>query len=62
MARMGRPKLEEARTNKASVRLTDRQMARLEAYCRKFQLTKAQVLMNGLEELYRQDEETGKGK
>ena len=58
MAQMGRPKLEEPRSNKASVRLTDRQMARLEAYCKKLQLTKAQALMKGLEELYRQDEES----
>lgn len=58
MAQMGRPKLEESRSNKASVRLTDRQMARLEAYCKKLQLTKAQALVKGLEELYRQDEES----
>lgn len=62
MAQMGRPKLPEARTNKASVRLTDRQMARLEAYCEKLRITKAQALMNGLEELYKQDEKSGKGK
>ena len=61
MAQMGRPKLEEPRSNKASVRSTDRQMARLEAYCKKLQLTKAQALLKGLEELYRQDEESGKG-
>ena len=62
MAQMGRPKLEEPRSNKASVRLTDRQMARLEAYCKKLQLTKAQALMKGLEELYRQNEESDKRK
>lgn len=62
MAKMGRPKLEEPRNNKASIRLTDRQMARLEAYCEKFQLTKAQTLMKGLEELYRQDEEPKKSR
>ena len=62
MAQMGRPKLEEPRINKASVRLTDRQMARLEAYCEKFRLTKAQALMNGLEELYKQDEKSDKSK
>ncbi|WP_031555268.1 hypothetical protein [Oribacterium sp. FC2011] len=62
MAQMGRPKLEESRSNKASVRLTDRQMARLEAYCEKLRLTKAQALMKGLEELYRQDEESDKRK
>ena len=55
MAQMGRPKLEEPRSNKASVRLTDRQMARLEAYCKKLRITKAQALMNGLEELYKKD-------
>ncbi|MBP5609253.1 MAG: hypothetical protein J6X66_13435 [Lachnospiraceae bacterium] len=62
MAQMGRPKLPEARKNRASVRLTDRQMACLEAYCEKFRLTKAQVLMKGLEELYRQDEEFEKSR
>lgn len=62
MAQMGRPKLEEPRSNKASVRLTDREMARLEAYCKKLRLTKAQALMKGLEELYRQDEESDRCK
>ena len=56
MARTGRPKLEDSRSHKISVRFSDEQLARLEAYCEKFQLNKAQVLMNGFEELERQAE------
>ena len=49
MARTGRPKLEDSRSHKISVRFSDEQLARLEAYCEKFQLNKAQVLMKGFE-------------
>lgn len=53
MARTGRPKLEDSRNHKISVRFSDEQLARLEAYCEKFQLNKTQVLMKGFEELER---------
>jgi len=58
MAKMGRPKLEDPREYKLTVRFSKEQKARLEAYCEKFQLSKAQVLMKGFEELLRQDEES----
>lgn len=35
---------------------------RLEAYCEKFRITKAQALMNSSEKLYKQDEKSGKRK
>ena len=53
MARTGRPKFEDSRNHKISVRFSDEQLARLEAYCEKFQLNKTQVLMKGFEELER---------
>ena len=58
MAKMGRPKLEDPREYKLTVRFSKEQKARLEAYCEKFGLSKAQVLMKGFEELLRQDEES----
>ena len=51
MAKMGRPKLDDPREHKISVRFSDEQLARLIAYCEKFRMNKAQVLMKGFEEL-----------
>ncbi len=56
MARTGRPKIEDARSHKISVRFSDAQLARLNNYCESHQLNKAQVLMKGFEELERQAE------
>lgn len=59
MARTGRPKIEDPRNYKVTLRFSREQQARLEAYCEKYHLNKAQVLMKGFEELLRQDEEAG---
>lgn len=53
MAKMGRPKLDDPKQHQVTVRFSDEQMKRLIAYCEKFQLNKAQTLMNGFEELER---------
>ena len=57
MAKMGRPKSDDPKQHQVTVRLSDAQMARLIAYCEKFRLNKAQVFMNGFEELERQAKE-----
>ncbi len=62
MAKMGRPKLDDPREHQVTVRFSDDQLARLTAYCEKFQLKKAQVLMKGFEELERQAKEADQGK
>ena len=60
MADYGRPKLDDPRNFRVSLRFSKEQKARLEAYCEKHHLKKAQVLMKGFEELLRQDEEAEK--
>ena len=62
MAKMGSPKLDDPKKHQVTVRLSDAQMGRLKAYCEKFQLNKAQALMNGFEELERQAKEAEQGK
>ena len=62
MSRTGRPKLDDPRGNKISVRFSQAQLARLLAYCEKHRLNKAQALMKGFEELERQDKEADQGK
>ena len=62
MPRTGRPKVDDPRDHKLSVRFSDKQLARLEAYCKRHNLKKAQVLMKGFEELERQDGEADQGK
>lgn len=57
MARTGRPRIEDPRSYRVTLRFSKAQQARLEAYCEKHHLNKAQVLMKGFEELLRQDEE-----
>lgn len=61
MSRTGRPKLDDPREHKISVRFSDEQLERLMAYCGKHGLNKAQVLMKGFEELEHQDEEADHG-
>lgn len=62
MPRTGRPKLEDPRTFRVSLRFSKEQRAVLEAYCEKHHLNKAQAMMKGFEELLRQDEEAEKKK
>ena len=62
MPRTGRPKLDDPREQRVSVRFSEEQMKRLVAYCEKFGMGKSQVLMKGFEELLRQEEKTRKSK
>ena len=57
MPRTGRPKLDDPRAYRVQVRFSEEQKARLEAYCERVHLNKAQVLMKGFEELERQAKE-----
>ena len=54
MLTKGRPRIEDPRDYRVQVRFNENQRARLEAYCEKMHLKKAQVLMMGFEELERQ--------
>ena len=51
MAKMGRPKSDDPKLHQVTVRFSDSEMDRLVAYCGKFRMNKAQVLMKGFEEL-----------
>ena len=62
MAKMGRPRLDDPRGHQVTVRFSDEQLARLNAYCEKFRTKKAQVLMKGFEELEKQNKEADQGK
>lgn len=62
MPRTGRPKLDDPREQRVSVRFSEEQMKRLVAYCEKFGMEKSQVLMKGFEELERQAKETDQGR
>lgn len=62
MARTGRPKLEDPHNYKLTVRFSEEQKKRLEAYAEKFSLSKAQVLMKGFDELMERDDESDKDK
>ena len=62
MAKMGRPKLDDPRELRVSVRFSEEQMKRLVAYCEKVGLGKSQALMKGFEELERQAAEADQGK
>lgn len=55
MAKMGRPKVDDPREYRVTLRLSSAERKLLEAYAEKHKLTKAQVLKRGLEEIYRQD-------
>ncbi|SDB45197.1 hypothetical protein SAMN02910298_02261 [Pseudobutyrivibrio sp. YE44] len=48
----GRPKSDEPKKRIVGLRLTEEQYSRLEAYSQKRQLTKTQVILEGLENLY----------
>ena len=62
MPRTGRPKLDDPREQRVSVRFSEEQMKRLVAYCEKFGMGKSQVLMKGFEELERQAKEADQGR
>ena len=56
MAKMGRPKSDDPKEYRVTIRFSNAERKLLEAYAEKHDLTKVQVLKYGLELLYRQDE------
>lgn len=56
MAKMGRPKSDNPKDYRVTVRFSNQERISLEAYAEKHDLTKVQVLKKGLELLYGQDE------
>ncbi|MFQ8661995.1 MAG: hypothetical protein ACLR9S_00115 [Lachnospiraceae bacterium] len=56
MAKMGRPKVDDPREYRVTLRLSSAERKLLEAYAEKHELTKAQVLKRGLEVLYKLEE------
>lgn len=57
MAKMGRPKVDDPKLYKVSVRLSDEEKKVLESYAESHGLTKAQVFKSGFELLLKLDEE-----
>lgn len=51
----GRPKMENPKANKVSMRLSDGDLARFEAYAKKHGLSKADTLRKAVEELLERD-------
>lgn len=56
MAKMGRPKSDDPKEYRVTVRFSNAEKQQLEAYAEERGLTKVQVLKAGLELLYRQGE------
>lgn len=56
MAKMGRPKSDDPKEYRVTVRFSNAEKQQLEAYAEERGLTKVQVLKEGLELLYRQGE------
>lgn len=57
MNKVGRPRLDNPKSNKISVRFSDEEKKILESYAEAHGLTKAQVLKSGFELLVKLDEE-----
>lgn len=57
MAKMGRPKLDDPRINKVSVRFSNEEKQVLESYAESHGLSKAQVLKVGFDLLLKLDKE-----
>ena len=57
MAKMGRPKLDDPKSYKVTVRFSDEEKKVLESYAESHGLTKAQVLKSGFELLLKLEEE-----
>ena len=56
MARTGRPKVsDDPRMKKITLRVSNEEIARYEAYAEKHNLTKAEVLRKGLEKLFEEE-------
>ena len=54
MAKVGRPKIENPKVNKISVRLSDEEHEKLIEFAKEHSMTKAEVFKKGLEMVYRQ--------
>ncbi len=52
----GRPKLDNPKANKVSMRLSNEELARFEAYAFQHGLSKADTLRKAVKELYERDE------
>lgn len=52
----GRPKLDDPKSNKVSMRLTSEELEQFEAYAQKHNLSKANVLRKAVKELLERDE------
>lgn len=57
MAGFGRPPVEEPRVKKITFRVTDDEFDQIEAYAKKYNQTKSQVLLKAFELLKKADEE-----
>lgn len=51
----GRPKMDDPKSNKVSMRLSNEQLERFEAYAAKHGLSKADTLRKAVEELLKRD-------
>ncbi|SCX92029.1 hypothetical protein SAMN02910370_00704 [Lachnospiraceae bacterium XPB1003] len=51
----GRPKMEDPKANKVSMRLSNEELVRFEAYAKKHGLSKADTLRKAVEELIKRD-------
>lgn len=56
MAKMGRPKVDDPKEHRVTIRFSNSEKQLLEDYAKKHNLTKVQVIKNGLELLFRQEE------
>ena len=54
MAKMGRPKIDNPKVNKISVRLSDEEHEKLIEFAKEHSMTKAEVFKKGLDILYKQ--------
>ena len=57
----GRPKLDDPKSNKVSMRLSEEELKRFEAYAKRHGLSKADTLRKAVNELISKDETSGKG-
>ncbi len=57
----GRPKLDDPKSNKVSMRLSEAELKRFEAYVKRHGLSKADTLRRAVDELISKDETGRKG-
>lgn len=57
----GRPKLDNPKSNKVSMRLTSEELSQFEAYAERHKLSKANVLRKAVKELLERDENSSDG-